>query len=312
MNFSGVAKAAIGVAVCVIMLTVVVTPILGEFTEHSDGETGTNEGETGYTLFRIEPGTTITYNSIDAKTVVNIGGTPIDYSSQYLAIMSESLVIGCDHGLFPNISIDHYINLSTVFSLTYDGSTVTGTLGDTPETIAVGDMYLMFSGSLSANSNLSESGYVYVSEAGLPVHVNADDLLFVFFNTNSGFFFEGTYDSMEFYGDGTFIDNTVTFTAGATDGEAIELTAIEVSNKYVEAVIFVPETYVITPPVEAQVSGPMASIIDLVPLIIAVGLIIATVAVTYVSVKSGNRQRPKPFGPVPRGPGPVHEKVWAT
>ena len=292
-------KATVGVVVVFLVTIAVAIPIIGGFTESSPGETGTNTGvsDPEWGIYGMEDGTTITKANTNGDVLFN--GTAQQAAETYLFTESYCLRL-TDGGDFylpyngpadvadiirsMNLSIQGDILAGTVDIMSVGGESGPRTLSDK----------LNFVLSSDAESCMTDIGYV-------PVNAGTADMNPFYVNQNSeiiGFYFDaahlyglytGSYDSLQHIHipNGTATPPTMSLTIGTSDRDATQITGFttdpDLGNK--KLYLFVPSEYYIEVPVVPQVSGPVADMVNLVPLLLIVGLIIAAVA-AFITLKS--------------------------
>ena len=271
-------KATVGVVVVFLVIIAVAIPIIGGFTESSPGETGTNEYTSGnYAVYIPKAGTSITLTdgalNINGEDFINYNST-ISFGNCMLSLLSDYYSI--------EIFGDQYlINSTHAFNLTYDGNRVTGII----ETTTKGDLSIDTETAIYLqNKSDSDADYVWAETAlyawsdGTDYHTNSNTVLYAVYSNVA--FYRGTVNDMIYYGTG---DESMTITTTAAGDDSLIITGV--STTTLDTHLYVPETYYAVEPVEPQVSGPVADMVNLVPLLLIVGLIIAAVA-AFITLKS--------------------------
>lgn len=279
MEIDNIVKVTVGAAVVIIMIVAFAIPVMSGFTESSDGETGTNTPTTNIDddpskgLFELKPGITLTWDG--GVTTVN-GDTVTTDASHFTMFAFDGIQVGVTSMyaiLYESSGLSQIQEITAV----WDGSTLSVTTNNDNFTVASAYAFMMYYPSQSVPSGdwISDNDYVMIYDFDAstptfqPAYVNEDTII-----VNMGAAGKqniGTYDDIPPLGSGDMIE----FTTGDSEGSAIQLTGATGEGLLA---VFVPETYYISEPVEAQVSGAAATIIDIMPLIMILGAVVATVA----------------------------------
>lgn len=270
MEIDNIVKVTVGAAVVIIMIVAFAIPVMSGFTESSPGETGTNEYTSGnYAVYIPKAGTSITLTdgalNINGEDFIDYNST-ISFGNCMLSLMSDYYSI--------EIFGDQYLRSSThAFNLTYDGNRVTGII----ETTTKGDLSIDTETAIYLENNSdSDADYVWAETAlyawsdGADYHTNSNTVLYAIYGNVA--FYRGTVNDMIYYGTG---DESMTITTTAAGDDSLIITGV--STTTLNTYLYVPETYYAVEPVEPQVSGAAATIIDILPLIMVVGVLVAVV-----------------------------------
>lgn len=271
-------KATVGVVVVYLVIIAVAIPIIGGFTESSPGETGTNSAGLYYGA-ELNEGTTI---SVQTTGTVTINDTVVSLNNVSVFTLANSdFYLTCTDNN-SRISLDPSQDSAATYaggiSLTYGDGKITGTYVENTaeqETVDVdvplnGPLFIVITGQDPTQFSFGGERFaMMMSSSGPSIYVNPDTTIYAFRSGGSSDRYSiGTYDDMT-----AFFGGTISFTEGTPDGSAIQLTGYQGSNM----LVFAPTAYYIEMPVEPQVSGLVADMVNLVPLLLIVGLVVAVV-----------------------------------
>lgn len=300
-------KATVGVVVVFLVIIVVAIPIIGGFTESSPGEMAENASTIETTddtfLAALSPGATVSVTETEQMTI-NGNELPISFGSStnlgYSYIVTKDIVICVNGANSTMVTYNNDVVLNPFpVNLNWSGTELSASFINTNAsnepvsfTVPCTEMFIygIAGADFDMNSMLNQIGagpeYAKLEESGgTPVYVNQDTMVIVPSN-NRLLFGIGTYDNVEYNILPSGSSPSISFSLGEPDGSAIQLTGYENSgNLPAYKVAYVPMVYYISEPTEAQVSGPVADMINLVPLLLIVGLIIAAVA-AFITLKS--------------------------
>lgn len=283
MEIDNVIKVTVGVVIAIIMVVAFAIPVFSGFTESNPGVPGTNAGmdDPDYSLYVLEPNTTITFTKNNDEGTVTIGDwtTQITNDGVYFAIATTGFSISM-------------ISNSTIMAIFKGSMQVVG--GDQATIIYNGSSIELQSANVNFNGDASDvvavlekqsakpdwaknDEYVqisnYSSNKELDAYVNPESVIYASAG-NTGILLFGTYNNMVVNVDSGLGERSISFETQTT-GDAIHLISYTPSESSAYYNMFVPATYYLELPVKAQVSGAIATIIDILPLIMVVGIMVA-------------------------------------
>lgn len=278
MEIDNIVKVTVGAAVVIIMIVAFAIPVMSGFTESSPGETGTNTPTSDQIAAYIpKSGTTFDFDT-DTATIDSTNYQPYQIES----ISFDNYNISYDGSYIVRI-FDSSETISTALevNLTYDGSRVTGTVmyrgssvSDYPVlSIDVYDPNLLVYTRNMDSPTWAEQTWVEWDESGT-YYIDPDSFLFIGIS-NEGYI-RGTLDNLTTY----YLSNPdaqANIETSATDNESLEIIGFTTTPELSSTHFMVPQTYHTVQPVEPQVSGAAATIIDILPLIMVVGVLVAVV-----------------------------------
>lgn len=269
-----------------IVIVTVAVPILAGFTESHPGETGENVeiSDASTSLFELKPDSTvnITVSDDDAVTMTINGTTTYTNNNPdnpYAAIcknFTATTARGNTYVYYENVAKQ---TSTKTIDISYDGTKATidtGTLSIL--TFSVDHIYVVVDKTDVIPNWAIDTTYVMVSNAqgsnAIDAYVNSDSTIVACRSNydSIGACFFGTYDDMveNSYKFGNH--QTLNFTYEPI-GDAIHLTAYAVDPSDT-ATVYVPLDYYVELPDDGQVTGPAADIINILPLIFAVGAVV--------------------------------------
>lgn len=285
----------IGVVVVLIVIVSVAVPTVSYFTTPNPGESGENVevADASLSLFELKPNSTVEIIGGDNPTMT-INGTVYDAPdpNNPFAVVCESLTATVSNGT-PYIFYQNLISNSGPngrIEIEYDGTKLDYGLNTVNKTVFANHVYILINKTDVAPNWAIGTTYVQISvytdeSKTVSAYVNHDSEIVAFrdnYKSNGACFF-GSYDEMT--------ENTWQFGSHQTleltyepVGDAFHITGYTVDPSDT-ATIFVPLEYYTELPDDGMVSGPAADLINLVPLLIVVGLIIAAVA-AFITLKS--------------------------
>lgn len=278
MNTGALIKAIVAVIVAFVVIIVVAVPIIGTFTESSEGTEEQNEITNNMYGAMFKSGTTFEYTR-DAgnfqTNTITIGGEEIpafllktmSFGEYYITTSEDYLVYTVDDPNNPTSTI-------TSLNLLYEDGRMTGTInvqgGETTDILDI-DVYDPLTVASFLNFTSYRLDWVETKLIGwsdeTDYFVNEDSPLYI--ASRALPLFKGTIDNMVQIRDG----NTYTIDTESTDNESLKITNFSTVGVHT-GYLYVPETYYTELPVEAQVSGSVAEILNILPLIFAVGAVV--------------------------------------
>lgn len=280
-----------------IVIVTVAVPILAGFTESHPGETGENVeiSDASTSLFELKPDSTVNITVSDDVVTMTINGTTTytnnNPDNPYAAIsknFTATTVRGNTYIYYENVASQ---TSTKTIDISFDGTKATVDRGR-PEvlTFSVDHIYVVVDKTDVTPNWAIDTTYVMVSNAqgsnAIDAYVNSDSTIVACRSNydNIGACFIGTYDNIIentwHFGD----HQTLSFTY-ESDGDAIHLTSYEV-NPSDTAIIYVPSDYWIEMPDDGQVSGPVADMINILPLIFVIGALIGAVGLFILNRRS--------------------------
>lgn len=289
METDNIVKVTVGAAVVIIMIVAFAIPVMSGFTESSPGETGTNTGVSNpeWGIYGVEDGTTITKTGSSADILFN--GVAPQATSIYIFTDNYCVRFTDDNDYYiPYDGTAQDVNIINTADLSINNGILSGTVkvintsGSGNTTISD---RLIFVISDEAESCMTDIGYVAVNSGTsdmTPFFINEDrDIYGIYIDTFPSGLYMGPYGSIQtFYVPySQTTPPTMSLSTGMSDGDAMQITGFttdpDLGNK--ELYLFVPSEYYIEVPVVPQVSGAAATIIDILPLIMVVGVLVAVV-----------------------------------
>lgn len=287
----------IGVAVVLIVIVSVAVPTISYFTTPNPGESGENVEVTdaSLSLFELKPNSTVEITGGDNPTMT-INGTVYDAPdpNNPFAVVCESLTASVDvryntpYIFYQNSASNPGSNGRIVIE--YDGTKLDYGFKTADKTVFANHVYILINKTDVAPDWATGTTFVQISadtdeSKTVSAFVNHDSEIVAFrdnYYSNGACFF-GSYDDMA---ENTWMfgsHQTLEFTYEPV-GDAFHITGYVVDPSDT-ATIFVPLEYYTELPDDGMVSGPAAGLINLVPLLLVVGLIIAAVA-AFITLKS--------------------------
>ena len=285
-------KATVGVVVVFLVIIAVAIPIIGGFTESSPGETGENSDMSGAnrSLYSIEDAAAIVLTLGNPTTMkINDDTIELENDGGISSIFTDEMSVGYT----PNndllfIQDNVFDSFSGTATINFDGSHLSITYDDTTKEFDPDYLYVIIPKQTSKPIWAGEIDYVQIStnngESTVNAYVNAASTI-VASATGSPVPFVGTYDDVKQVVLPFPMEQNYAFNYEDL-GTYIKLNSYTINGEAgSQYYTFVPTTYYMELPVEPQVSGPVADMVNLVPLLLIVGLIIAAVA-AFITLKS--------------------------
>ena len=284
-------RATVGVVVVFLVIIAVAIPIIGGFTESSPGVAETNKEmeDPNLSLYVLEPDTVVTFEN--AKATIGDWEFQFHNSSSFFCIgatgfsitmLNSGTIMTCFNGSVQTVDGGQATITFNGSSIQLQGINVNYT-GSSSSAVAV------LENQTTKPDWASSEDYVQISDysTGLDLNAYVNSNSVIYANSgNLGTFLIGTYDDMIMNVDTGLGGMEISFDT-ETAGDAIHLTSYTPSGPMAgsDYNIFVPATYYTELPIEPQISGPAADMVNLVPLLLIVGLIIAAVA-AFITLKS--------------------------
>ena len=274
MEIDNVIKVTVGAAVAIIMVVAFAIPVFSGFTESSQGSEAANNGGSAASLgvlYDLSEGQTIELNTTSKTTTVN-EGSPQEMLPT--SIITDTIVMTwIANG-------DYHLRIGDVFesdlysniTLSYDNGVISGTATPTDgEPVDINEPTKRFVMYVEKELNGIQTQTDYQVSIGLTTSgwVNENTTVYaVSSNITIGW---GDYKTILMKSASSDNpDETITPEIIETNGDAICI-KIPLSVGY----LYVPTDYYIELPNEPEVSGAAATIIDILPLIMVVGILVA-------------------------------------
>lgn len=277
-------KATIGIIVAFVILAVVAIPIIGGFTESSDG----SEEENEIISFR--------YAAIPKSgTTLVLTGGPNDSAASFEIGGEEIPVLqGLSFGNYALCRFDQYelrdtsdpsgsqLILVNSFDLLYENGKLTGTMNIRPVGSSATDMEIDIEDPMVVGYFLNISSFnldwvdvlMTAWNDGGEFHINQNSPLLV-----ADFlpYAKGTIHNMT-----DLFESTYSIDTEPTDNESLIVTSFTTSSP--TTYLYVPISYYTESPTMPTISGPIADMVNLIPLLLVVGMVLAVLA-TYITLK---------------------------
>lgn len=297
MDISRMTTAIVAIVVMVIVVVTVAVPILTGFTESSPGETGTNTQVSNpeWGIYGMEDNTTITKANISADILFN--GVAPQATSIYIFTDNYCVRFTNDNDYYIQYNgTNKDVNMIEAADLSISNGILAGTVTVLNTggggTTMISDR-LIFVMSNEAERCMTDIGYVAINSGTsdmTPFFINEDrDIYGIYIKSFPSGLYMGPYGSIQtFYVPyNQTTPPTMSLSTGMSDGDAMQITGFTTDPALGndKIYLFVPSEYYIEVPVVPRVSGPVADMVNLVPLLLIVGLIIAAVA-AFITLKS--------------------------
>lgn len=288
--------ATVGIVVVFLVIITAAIPIIGGFTESSPGETAENSAVSDITtsLYTVNDGTTFSI-TMDELNKLYVNGA---IYGEYSFVLFDDYVLPISSSI-TSLFIPEQTTAAIIreMSLTVNDSGITGTITTVSPTSTISinstdPVYLALDHEYNDvapewATPIDDMVLVSTDSSTIDAYVNSDsDIITLRLDGYITGFWTGTYDDLVPHG--SVGNSSPAFTAENNDG-VVHLTGVsgagDGSMGDTLLNIFVPKTYYSILPVEPQVSGPVADMVNLVPLLLVVGLIIAAVA-AFITLKS--------------------------
>lgn len=274
MEIDNLVKVTVGAAVVIIMIVAFAIPVMSGFTESSDG-TNADNSRSSPSLVGVNASTTI---EIDSTGEWKFNGVASDLERP--ALYTEDVMFSTSGSSTIVVTdVGGSINFITSAELSFDGSRLSGTYTEyessATENIDVSTSTVLV---LARTSDFTDEWvnddkiYCKYSSGG-EFFVNSDSTLLATVGNTGALW--GTYDSMELKL-GISQDSYAQIDVVTTDNASLEIVSADMSDN---TTLYIPQTYYTSFPTEAQVSGAAATIIDILPLIMVIGVLIAAVGI---------------------------------
>ena len=282
MEIDNIVKVTVGAAVVIIMIVAFAIPVMSGFTESSPGETGENSdiSDANRSLYSIEDAASIVL-TLGKPTTMKINDDTIELKndSGISSIFTDEMSVGYT----PNndllfIQDNVFDSFSGTATINFDGSHLSITYDDTTKEFDPDYLYVIIPKQTSKPIWAGEIDYVQIStdngESTVNAYVNPESTI-VASATGSPVPFVGTYDDVKQVLLPFPMEQKYAFNYEDL-GTYIKLNSYTVNGEAgSQYYTFVPTTYYMELPVEPQVSGAAATIIDILPLIMVVGVLVA-------------------------------------
>lgn len=301
METGDLTKSIIGVAVVVIVIVTVAIPILGQFTKAGEAEIETNTtiGADGFYFYIFPMGTDFQITS-DGATAGDV-----DISQGFVSLTARY----ADDQNYQGFCIRYESTGVTVWNQR-SGSGSSGSSGsatitdDTIQSRVVGTPYLLISQNPEVpNGSIQYSAHCYYVTDSSHVTFDADmfadigDTIFIASDYNGivdGRNMRIQQATVNSAGDtlsfpGLYDDEVCTVDTDATGDESVGLTILNAYMPYNKDPVFIllaPAEYTKVSQTPAMIEGPVAEIVDIIPLIMVVGVLIGAVGLFVLNRRS--------------------------